>query len=240
MDQFEQDPMEQPEFEQEGDEPQPEPKLVRIRLQGKTLMVTEDVADAIQAREDGFNRKLSEQGAELGRLRQQSRPETPQAQPEDPADQDLEFFQSPTRFLQRFAQQVEERTTQRLQQEQQAREGIRQWWDNFYRQNGDLDGHRRAVDFVMQEIYQEIAHLPLHESQQILADRTREFLGGKGQQEGRTLPNKQVTSERSSSQGQTRKQAPQSDNEPKTLGDALRSRAEQKRQALYHARKTSN
>src|SRR5262245_51089051 len=118
LEQLEEAPKEQ--FEEE-DAPQ-EPQLVRIRMHGKTVMVPEDVAEAFEAHEAERQKVISRMGQELGQLRRAPREEQPVQRPAEPTqDDDLEYFQSPAKAVQRRIEEAEERAYQRIKQEE-ARE----------------------------------------------------------------------------------------------------------------------
>lgn len=215
----------------------PEPQLVRIRLNGKTIEVPPDVADAIQAREENFQRRLSEQGAELGQLRQQVRQEQPQSQPQTPTqDEDLEFFQSPTAAFQRRVDLVREQIMQQIRHEQQLEEARRQFWQNFYQKHSDLAGRERFVNAVFQQELPNLQSLSPAEAQERLAEAIHDLLG-EGGSAGTPLKNGPVTTERGSNPPQTRRQPPSPPQQGGTLSDGIRARAEARRRAAFNVQK---
>ena len=203
-----------------------EPQIVRIKVNGKVLMVPEDVADAIQAREDDFNRRLSQQGAELGRLRQQQQPQQPQTTPED---EDLAFFTSPSQALKRAL--AEERELRR--QEDQLREAQRVYWNAFYKEHNHLVGRETVVESVLNQNLQYLATLSPAQSRKELGEYVTTLLTPTDQGTKKRLPQGQVVSERASNPPPTRRAAPKTDDDSYSGEDILRQRRERMRRAMY-------
>lgn len=220
----------------DDDEPQPEPQLVRVRLNGKTLMVTEDVADAIQARESDYQRQISKMGTELGALRSQTQPR-PERPTEPAADDDLEFFQSPTKAVEARVRQAEERAYQRIQAERAQEKAREQFWGAFYRDNKDLKDQQEVVEYIFARDSRELADYGIAEGQQEIARRVKTFLGMVPK--GNPLPRGKAQAERAGNPAPQSRQRPEEPKPQKTLGlsDAIASRAERRRKALYEAKK---
>lgn len=137
-----------------------EPEYVTIRLNGKSLQVTTDVADAIAERERDAQRKISEQGAELGSLRQQVRDiegRVTKPEPTGPAkDPDLEFFEAPTSVLDRKVAQTKEEVKAEIRAEYEAERRAERFWDTFYKENPTLRGKEVVVRAVLHENWSEL------------------------------------------------------------------------------------
>lgn len=217
----------------------PEPQLVRIRISGDTFEVPEHIADALQKRELEFQRKLSEQGAELGRLRQQPRSDPPATQVPSPVsnpDEDLTFFQSPTLAIQRVTEKLREELRQELRQE--VAQGLsledqrKEYWSQFYKENPDFVGRERLVNTVIVQEFNTLKDLSPDESRKALAGTLREMLG-QPPVDKKPLPQGRAQSERSSNPSLP-KPAPQTEETPRLgLSAELKARAARRRQAQY-------
>lgn len=214
-------------------EPQ-EPVLVRVRIDGKTLMVTEEVADALQAREAAFQKKISEQGAELGRIRQQVKQEPRQEQQADSGNDDLEFFQSPTKAFQKHTESLETRITDKIRQEYAVEQSRREYWGQFYKDNPSLVGKEKFVHAIVAQEYDSLKDLPPDQSRTELGRIIGEMVGTQESGERKTLPNKQATSERASNPPGAPRKAPQQVQPALGLSAAIKARAEARRRAQFN------
>jgi hypothetical protein len=223
------------------DEPR-EPVMVNIRYAGSTYQVPEHLADAWQRREDEFQARLSRQGQELGQLRQQTQQPRPERQePAEPTqDDDLEFFQSPSKAMEKRVRQAEERAYQRIQEETAQREARNKYWGKFYADNKDLADHEDVVQFLVQKHFEDLKDLSPAESQRELASKAKAFLGRP--QGGKPLPDRQVTTERSSNP--TPPARPKAEEAPKRkytgLSAELAAKAERRRRAAYNIPKDND
>lgn len=223
----------------EADDAPQAPALVRIRLNGKTIEVPEDVADAIQAREADYQRQISKMGQELGSYRRQSEPEP---KPEvSPQDEDMEFFTSPSQAVAKRLKEAEERAYRRLQEDLQREKSRERWWGKFYSDNSDLKDHQDVVEFVVQKNYEDLKDLDQANAHKEIASRVNQFLGRKPATTTRSLNDRQVVTERSSQpapQGrrQSAPEASQPQGRPKLVGisAALAAEAEKRRKAQYN------
>jgi hypothetical protein len=210
-----------------------EPELVRVRLNGQTLMVTADVADAIQAREDAFQKRFSEQGAELGRLRKQ--PEQPKQAEPDPADEDLEFYTSPSKAWAKREARLREEFGQALTERENLTARREVYWKKFYTENDEFVGREKLVNAVVASEYDRLSQLSPEDAQEQLAITLHGMLGTEPGVKSRktSMTTRQVTAERSANP--PRKGQPQAAS-PKTvtLSDGIRQRAEARRKALYN------
>lgn len=225
---------EESELVEQDPEPQPEPVFVNIRYAGQSYQVPEHLADVWAKREEEFQRKLSDQGRELGQLRQQAQSKPQAPEPESP-DEDLEFFQSPSKAIQRRTQSLREELKQELREELTREQQRQHYWSQFYKDNADLKERERLVNFVVNEQFDSLKHLSPAESQQAIARSVREMLG-QPTEERTPLPAKQVVSERPSN---ARPQPTRPSQEPQTprltgLSAELAARAERRRRAHYN------
>jgi len=219
--------------DQETPQPEPEPVFVNIRYAGQSYQVPEHIADAWQKREEDFSRKLSEQGKELGQLRRQAQPVEPPPAPDEDTDEDLTFFQSPSKAIAQREARLRDQLKAELKQELTLEQQRQQYWSQFYKDNHDLSGRERLVNFIVAEQYETLKDLSPADSQREIARLVRETLGAPAP-EGKPLPTKQVVTERPSNPRQAPRQAP----EPQTprltgLSAELARRAEQRRKAQY-------
>jgi hypothetical protein len=148
---------------------------VQFVIDGREFVVDPNLAQALQAREQGFNRKLSETSQELGELRKlrQQVAQPPPAQPTQPAQPDIAtlLFTDPAQALAIHEQQI----MAKISQAYQADVNQRKFWADFYADNDDLDPavDDKLVKVVMQENYTELNSLPLSDARKKLADLTR-------------------------------------------------------------------
>jgi len=143
-----------------GDETHNQQQLVSVRINGRTMRMTPDDAQAWYEREQQFNHKLSQQGQELGELRQringivsqqgQQSPSAPQGDP------DLMFFQSPTATMTRLLDERERKIREEMaaeRAEQTNQQRLAAELDRFkagiYRAHPELRDHADAVEFQM-------------------------------------------------------------------------------------------
>ena len=212
----------------------PEPVLVRIRYAGNTYEVPEHLADVWAKREEEFQRKLTEQGRELGQLRQQTRQEPAKVTP--PAkddDEDLAFFQSPSEVIRRREEALREQLREEFRQEQRLIEQRKEYWNAFYQSNPSLVGREKLVNAVVAQEYEAIKDLSPAESRARIAEVIGEMLGS-STRETKPLPKKQAEAERPGNPAPApRKPAP---TERLSLSDELRRRAELRRQAQFNTK----
>jgi len=123
------------------------PTGVEMTIAGQKYTLDPAVASAIEERERQFERRMGQQGAELGelrRLKQQvdslNQAQAAQAQP----NLDTLLFENPTKALEIHARQIEDRLTQKYEQEKRQQE----FWRDFRSRHKDLDGD----DIVIQAV----------------------------------------------------------------------------------------
>jgi hypothetical protein len=228
QEQFEDAPAEQ------FDETPQEPRYVTIRLNGQSLEVTEAVADAIHAREADYQRQISKMGTELGTLRRQPQ-QAPQQAPGATQDDDLEFFQSPTKAVSKQVQKAVEDALQQMEQRNAQRDALAKWWGKFYSDNKDLSDHQDVVGYVVQQHMDDLKDLDQGTAHREIARFTRTFLGTR-QAEGKTLTDRQVETERPTSPPPARSAPKKGSEAPQTISDALRALSEEHRRKRLHTR----
>lgn len=123
-----------------------QPTGVKRIIAGKEYAMDPDTAAAFDQRERDFERRMSQQGTELGELRrikQQVDGLKAQADPAQPT-LDTMLFENPTQALESWWQQKEAKLRQDYQSEQRERE----FWTQFYKTHRDLDGEDLIVRAV--------------------------------------------------------------------------------------------
>ncbi|MDE1814926.1 MAG: hypothetical protein KGI05_09740, partial [Thaumarchaeota archaeon] len=117
---------------QEGD------SQVTVKIDGKEYLLSADQAEAFNAREREYKRKLSEQGAELGRLRRQTSQPIVQQPVQQPVDEDedvdVALFKDPKGYLKKF----EDRIINKVTTTYQRKIAMDTFWSDFYDANPDL------------------------------------------------------------------------------------------------------
>jgi len=227
MDQFDESPDQDQDFEETPAEQQDSaPELVRVRFQGKTYMVPEDVADAWHAREENFNKKFGEVSEELGYLRRQTGGRQ-QASPDQP--QETSFWEDPEGFIERRLQREQAQAARQKAFE----DAEKAYWGAFYKTYPHLRAKQATVRGVMNQIVDSIKHLPPEESQARIAAAAEHELGVEPDQgDRRRLSNKQAASVTGSNgQRQRRPAEPEEDDEPYSGMDALAALRRKKQQA---------
>lgn len=215
----------------------PAPEFVEIKIDGKTYSVTPEVAEAMQARERSFNQRFSQQGQELGQLRQMvntinqsnQRPQDPAPGPAD--DPDLPFFESPSRAIKQFGQTLRQELTQELRQQYQIEREREAWWGHFYRDNPQFVGKEAVVNAVLVQSFDAIKDLPGPQARQKLAESINELVGS-FQQPGTRQPasSRPAVTERASGP-RAPVASPAEPEGPTTLTEILMKRREQRRAA---------
>ncbi len=155
------------------EEAAPNVELVTVTISGRTVQVTPEVAEAIQADSLKRTQDFGRQGEEMRRLRAEvetiaARQQQPQ--PQTPArDPDLDFYESPHATLEkrdaRLRQEIMQEVSQayRMEQERQV------WWGIFYDDNKGLKGQDALVQAALQQEWNNIKDLPGPEARKLLA-----------------------------------------------------------------------
>jgi len=123
------------------------PTGVEMTIAGQKYTLDPAIASALEEREKQFERKMSQQGEELGKLRklqQQvdalNQAQAAQAQP----NMDTLLFENPTKALELHRQQIVSELTQKYEQEKRQQE----FWRDFYKRHKDLDGDEIVIKAV--------------------------------------------------------------------------------------------
>jgi len=156
-----------------GGEPEPAaPKLVKVKHGGKDLDLPEDAATAWQEREREYERKMSQQGAELGELRTWRKTVEQQIAPKkEPAEPDLNtlWFENPQAAYQKIKQEIRQEITGDYRRDQ----ALRSFWDGFDRENPDLRDDRWVAEATFTEHLDTLADMTPAKAREELADLTR-------------------------------------------------------------------
>ncbi|MFQ5793037.1 MAG: hypothetical protein ACE5JI_21410, partial [Acidobacteriota bacterium] len=129
-----------PEGEREPGETPPASRLVEVSIEGSKFTLPEDVAQALEEREKGFQRKLSEQGAELGEHRKFRQEVATRMGLADDGGAEKEppiselIFSEPDRFV----ESLEQRIVNKLTSAYTADKNQEKFWGDFYRDNPEL------------------------------------------------------------------------------------------------------
>jgi len=130
------------------EEPKPAtPTGVEMTIAGQKRMVDPDIAAWIEERERQTERKISQMGTEVGRLRQLenqiaslNKAQTTQAQP----NFDTLIFENPSEAKRLMKEEVK----QEIRAEYSAAENEKEFWREFYKRHKDLD----EDDFLVKSI----------------------------------------------------------------------------------------
>jgi hypothetical protein len=198
------------------DQPQTPPRH-RVKIAGRDFEIDPDLAAALEEREREFQRKLSEQGAELGALRRlaQRAPAPPQAPAEEPLS--TMIFTDPDRAIQRLRQDIMQELENRYRQDQAWRE----FWTEFDRAHPALAGERALVQAVLQEHFTEVADLPVRQAIARIGELTTQKLVGLA---ARARGNPERTLVEGGGTGPAAKPPKPEEPEPKSLSQLLRER----------------
>lgn len=136
------------------------------------VSVPSDDLRALQAR-------LDRQEAELAHLRRLQPAPAPApapapTPPTDETDWDQEFFTSPKKALEKYANVVEERVTQKLTASYQRDRSTQTFWDQFYDKHPDLKQDHDLVDLTLKSNLAEMGSMPVGAAMDRLADLTRD------------------------------------------------------------------
>ena len=123
------------------------PTGVEMTIAGQKYTLDPAIASALEERERQFERKMSQQGTELGelrRLKQQvdalNQAQAAQAQP----NMDTLLFENPTKALEMHRQQIVSELTQKYEQEKRQQE----FWRDFKSRHKDLEGDDLVIHAV--------------------------------------------------------------------------------------------
>jgi hypothetical protein len=156
-------PPEQIPEDRSAPEPEPLPPAspagTSITINGRSFTVDPELASALEGREQDFNRRLSEQGREVGELRRwQRQMERPPAAPQPQADSynyGVRIFEAPEEALMRVKREAIEEATSQLTSRYRAEREQEQHWGRFYKDNPDLADEQRLVRAIAGELLQQ-------------------------------------------------------------------------------------
>ena len=146
----------QPPPPEEGGEPAT-PSAETVKLAGKEFALDPEVAQAIQAREQEMQRKLTEHSQELGDLRRRDQERLAAEEAARKAampQQDISsrLFEQPEVVLNELEERIVNRMTGMYAQQTSQND----FWQSFYAQNPDLD--RLTDHFIVQAVLNQ--HMP--------------------------------------------------------------------------------
>jgi len=156
-------------------------ELVTVRINGQSYTVTPEVADALQNREQDFNRRMAAQGSELGQLRAQVQTlaaPAPQQRVSDDTDPDLDYFRSPHQTVQQQLQRARQEIIQEVTSAYQQERNREQFWNSFYGQHPELKQHSWIVDATLNAEWSTLGTLPPQDAAAALAQATRARIAG--------------------------------------------------------------
>ncbi|MFQ5895652.1 MAG: hypothetical protein ACE5JJ_07540 [Nitrospinota bacterium] len=161
--------------EGEPGEPAAQPKLIEVSIEGSKFAVPEDVARALEERERGFQRKLSEQGSELGELRKFRQGMATRMGLADDGGVEKEppiselIFSEPERFV----ESLEQRIVGKLTSAYTADKNQEKFWGDFYRDNPELSKAPKVVEATLRDNWASLSGMTPPEASAKLADLSR-------------------------------------------------------------------
>lgn len=152
-------------------EPTPEPpKTKPVTINGTEYSVPVDLADALEQREREFQRKLSEQAAELSRQWAARAPAQEAPKHEDPLEGvETLLFENPKEAVKRLRESIVSQVSSMYEADQ----GRKQFWADFYADYPELRKHQTIVDAVLNQHINEWASLPANQAKQLLANEVK-------------------------------------------------------------------
>jgi len=163
-----------------GDSP-PVPSQETIRLGGQEFTVEASLADAVRQREQDAQRKISEQGAELGTLRKLQTP-PPADEPAVPSSLSDEeagqlLFEKPAEFVNKWVSQRIDAAVEAKAQEFRQEQYRGQFWQEFYTRYPELKPASAMVETVFRQSLPQWADLQPEQVFDQLAQGTRDAVG---------------------------------------------------------------
>jgi len=161
----------------------PAPSEETIRLGGEEFQVSAMLAEAVRRREVDAQRKISEQGAELGALRklQQEPPPSPETPVQSTHLSDEEagqlLFEKPGEFVNTWMTERIDTAVEAKAQEFRAELYRKDFWQEFYVRYPELQSASAIVETVFRESLSQWGHLQPKEVFDQLAQGTRDAVG---------------------------------------------------------------
>ena len=158
--------------------------LVEVSIAGTKTMVTPEMKTLLEKNELDFNRRLSEQGDELGNLRIQVgeiHKKTVTGEGEGEGEEPMtneqlgaQMFTNPRGV---FKYLVDEMSAE-LRGSFVKRDGKTTFWNDFYAGHEDLKGYKDLVNMVANQEFPKIKALSTSDGAKHIAERTREVILG--------------------------------------------------------------
>lgn len=201
------------------DEVQGEPEeYVKVKIDGVEYTVTKEVAAAMEERERGFQRKLTEQAVEITSRYKQPQ-QVSNAQPVED-NLDVLLFENPKEALKK----LEDRIITRVATAYNAEQGVRDFWGAFYQENEDLKRYDRIAKVLLNEHFNEWANLPSATARQRLAQAVRDEVLNIVEGHTGTRPQRSRTFVESSNSGTRPAPRQPAPAKPKTLSEVIHAR----------------
>ncbi len=147
---------------------------VTVKISGTDYTMSPEAAAALYAREDEFNKKLSEHSAELGDLRK--RAETPAVSPEVTPSENIEelLFENPRKAV----EIIEANITENILKQYNQMKAEQDFFTEFYKINPDInrDTDHFLVESKLKAMWNTHQHLSLTEFSERLANEVRSYL----------------------------------------------------------------
>lgn len=146
------------------------PKTKTVTINGSEYVVPVELAEALEQREREFQRKLSEQAAELSRqFVVKNTPQEPLRE-SDPLDGvETLLFENPKEAVKRLREAIISEVSSMYQADQ----GRKQFWAEFYSDYPELRKHQTIVNAVLNQHLNEWASLPANQAKQLLANEVK-------------------------------------------------------------------
>lgn len=172
----------------EGTQPSPAAtEQVEVEIGGQKFKLSPDAAAAVRATQDAATRAAEQTARDLAALKETVAGLAPKQPPARTAAQnDLDYdevFRDPEGFFTKYGERLANQIVAGVRGEYQKDKGQQAFWDEFYKQNKDLEGHRDYVTFVMQRDMATLSPLKVGEAIKTLATAVKTDLlkltGGK-------------------------------------------------------------
>ena len=212
------DPPDDPPADDEDDEPE----LVSVFVGGKTVKVSQDVAEALEAERAAMNKPKE--------------PVEPSRRDDDEDDIDDLIWTDPKEYRRRIAEDIKTE----LRQEYDKDQSEKSFWDGFYSENPELKEDDAIVQAVLNKNMPSLGDLPVAEAKKRLAELTQQQIlsiaqrhgGGKRQKnKSATLEGGQISDKMPSDGGKKPKDVVTGEGLPKSLGEAIKQRRLQRARA---------
>lgn len=213
----------EPSGEEEDEEiPPAEPEKRTVTVGGRTLEVTPDVAEAIEAQQ-------AEMARQVERTREEIRAEmSPPSEPSNVSDEDLseQFWTDPANAVQKIVDKKVSEARQEFEAEQKRTQHQQKFWNDFYSRHPELKEDSDIVEMILDRDYSALKDMEIESAQDELAKRAAKRIGKTLTSGGSGGKKRTTTASGSPTSG--RQQAPKKEAEPaeqrKSLSQVLRER----------------